>query len=162
MYYEDFPPGRDSDDAHYYIIFGRVTTDAVQMFLGHVKKGDDEYDELAKRLGLQSFSFTADDFETAEEWAKKDAELLHPSLPVEIRFMEDGDLSALGGMFRLPVDAEKPLSCKTCGIRDQPEHWLSVGKFGHPVFCSHHCGRIWYEEIPFRLQPPVSGLMANG
>lgn len=144
------PADGGSADGDYYMIFGKLRNDeAIEMYIAHTTKGDDEFDQIVEQLGLKSFSFTEDDFDTAEEWARNDARRIHPTLPVEIRFMDDGEISMPFGMMRLPVDAEKPRNCHICRSDDTGRHcWFSFWKWGHPVFCSMQCAKEWYVEIP--------------
>lgn len=143
-------PADAGSDGDYYTIFGKLRNDeAVEMYIALIAKGDDEFDRIVKQLALESFSTTENHFETAEEWARKDARKIHPTLPVEIRFMEDGEISPPSGMFRLPVDDQKPQTCQSCQ-RDGKnlECWLSFAKWGHPFFCSWQCSNKWYVDIP--------------
>lgn len=144
----DFP-AENNDDSVYYQIFGRIENNTVQMFIADVQNGDSEYDDAANRLNLQSFSTVVHDFESAEEFAKKDARHLHADFPVEIRFMEDGEVAAPAGMVLIPKIVDKPKTCQQCGCDENGiEHWLSVYKWGYPFFCSRNCVNNWY-EIPF-------------
>jgi hypothetical protein len=144
------PPGdNQSDDGPYYQIFGRVKNDTVQMFIAEVRQGDTEYDRVRNRLGLEEFSTVVHDFEAAEGYAKSDARKQHSDYPIELRFMEDGEVTAPGAMSLIPVDADKPKTCACCGCGDASvEKWLSVYKWGYPFFCSRKCVNQWY-ELPF-------------
>lgn len=144
------PADGGSTDGDYYLIFGKLRNDeAVEMFIAFTTKGDDEFDRIVKQLGLKSFSTTENHYETAEEWAKKDARKIHPTLPVEIRFMDDGEISPPSGMFRLPVDDQNPQTCQNCqSDGEELECWLSFAQWGHPFFCSWQCANKWYVELP--------------
>lgn len=150
-YCYDHPADTGSTDDDYYMIFGKLRkNEAVEMYIAFTTKGDDEFDEIVKQLALESFSMTENDYETAEEWAKDDARKIHPALPVEIRFLEDGELSPPSGMLRIPVDKQKPQTCQSCQSNgENMECWLSFANWGHPYFCSWQCANKWYVEIPF-------------
>ncbi len=157
-YYSGNPADEHPLDDDYYMLFGRLRTDAVEMYIAFTTRGDDEFDRIASQLGLKSFSYVANDAQAAEEWARKDARILHPTLPIEIRYLEDGEVSIPTGMFLLPVNRERARICQTCcRNEDNLEHWRSAGRWGHPVFCSRNCEQKWYEELPFLTTASDSG-----
>ena len=157
-------PGCDAPlDGNCYLIYGKLRKDAIEMYIASVTKGDDQYDELVKKLGLQTFSCTEDNYETAEEWARKDARTLHPTLPIEIRFFQDGDLAEPAGMYLIPASDDQPRKCENCRSDGKNlKEWRSFYKWGHPYFCSGNCVSNWYENVPFENQKTGAAESAQG
>lgn len=147
-------------DGDYYMLFARVTEHAVQAFIAFTQNGDDEFDNVVAELGLTYLTHVVNDAEAAEDWAKKLARNLHPALPIELCFLEDGEVSTPGGYFLLPVATEKRTNCQSCG-RDGSDlkEWRSAARIGHPLFCSQRCAEIWYVELV--LTPSSTAVSGN-
>ena len=155
MSYFDYPcPPESKDENEYYMLFGKVTDRAVEIYVAFTTEGDDEFDDLTARLNLKYLSHVENDGEAADEWTRYYARSLNDSLPLEIRFMECGSLQQ-PAVFLYSVTNEssklnmKDLCCKNCSSMVPEEGiWRSAGSYGHPCFCSRACVKNWYLMLP--------------